>query len=390
MTESLRESLRRSDPDRLVNATATYVAERFPGCRMDVLLADYRIAGLWPVLQADHVSAGLLADISAATRAYASQETVTEPGPDGTFRMLIPMCVWAERVGVLVAEMPAVPDRAIHDDLQQVADDLTVAILAADRATDRYRRARRRRRLTMAAEMQWEMLPGRALGGPNFSLAGQLEPAYAVCGDHFDWSLNDDRLTITALNGDGNGLSATLLSVVAVNAMRNARRSGADLKEQAELASDAIFSIHGGQRHVATLLVEIDLADGSATVIDAGSPRLLRLRGNRVQRIQLDDQLPLGMFADARYAVQKFTLEPQDRLFILSDGVHAAAPGEQAAFGERALLTAVRATRLSPATEAVAGVMRELDSYHDSHHLADDAVTVCLDWLGPAGGGAHA
>ena len=52
--------------------------------------------------------------------------------------------------------------------------------------------AARTQRLTLAAEMQWELLPGRSRIRPSFSLAGQLEPAYAVRGDSFDWA-DDER-----------------------------------------------------------------------------------------------------------------------------------------------------------------------------------------------------
>ncbi len=384
MPESLRESMRSADPDRLINAVATYVETTVPGCRVDVLLADYRISGLWPVLGEKHVAEGSLSTKSAAARAFASQETVLDD-IDGGFRALIPISVWSERVGVLVVEFDSDTGRRYLGALEDIADELAVAVLAADRATDRYRRARRRGRLTMAAEMQWELLPGRALGGSNFRLAGQLEPAYAVCGDHFDWSLNGDRLTLTALNGDGNGIPATLLTVVAVNAMRNARRSGANLVEQAELASDAVFSLHGGRRHVATLLLDIDLTNGEVQLIDAGSPKLLRMRGTQVSSIDVDHQLPLGMFADTRYAPQRVVIEPGDRLFVVSDGVHAAAFEGAPQFGERGLISAVRATRMQPPAEAVGSLMLALHEYHDGHDLADDAVIVCFDWLGGPG-----
>ena len=70
-----------------------------------------------------------------------------------------------------------------------------MALRAADRDTDRYRLARRRERLSMAAEMQWDLLPGRCVEHRGFTLAGQLEPAYTVAGDNFDWAVNGDRLT---------------------------------------------------------------------------------------------------------------------------------------------------------------------------------------------------
>ena len=55
------------------------------------------------------------------------------------------------------------------------------------------------------------------------------------------------------------------------------------------------------------------------------------MRGNVTEAIEFDEQLPLGMFGDSRYAVEEFTVEPGDRLIIISDGVHAAlSPSGQA------------------------------------------------------------
>jgi serine phosphatase RsbU (regulator of sigma subunit) len=281
---------------------------------------------------------------------------------------------------VLVVQTTLPSGTGLTSDLSAVADELAVALRAADAVTDRYRRAIRRERLTMAAELQWELLPGRSLGDERFLVAGQLEPAYAVFGDHFDWTLADDRLTITVLNGAGDGLDAAVLTTVAVNAMRNARRSGADIVEQAELAGDAIHARYGGAAHAATLLLEIDLIGGHVAAVDAGSPRAVIARERDIQPVILEQQLPLGMFGETRYEIQRFRLEPADRLLVVSDGVHAATPGGRAPYGESALLTALRRTRLQPATEAVGTVMRGLREYHAGADPDDDAVTVCLDW----------
>ncbi|GIH20399.1 PP2C family protein-serine/threonine phosphatase [Rugosimonospora africana] len=382
------ELLRRTDPDRLVEVIEDHVKKYYGAYRADALLADYQIAGLWPLLHGTHSVAGSLRDRSAAARSFSSQRVVIERLPTGSgVRVLLPLSVWGERIGVLLIDSVSGLDDDQLGELSGLADELAVALLNADRITDRYRRARRTRRLTMAAEMQWEMLPGRALSGPNFTLAGQLEPAYAVCGDHFDWSLTDHRLTITALNGYGQGMDATLLTLLAVNAMRNARRSGGNLVEQAELASEALFSRHAGRAHTATLLLEVNLDTGLVLAIDGGSPRALRLRSGQTTPIGLEQQLPLGMFDDTRYEIQRFTLEPADRLFIISDGVHAATPGDQAPFGDRHLHRVIRSTRLQPPTEAVGSVMRGLHDYHEGDELVDDAVVLCLDWHGQSGDG---
>ncbi len=76
----------------------------------------------------------------------------------------------------------------------------------AERDTDVFVQARRKDRLTLAAEMQWQLLPGRAFSLPEYDLAAQLEPAYAIFGDNYDWSATADRLMLYVTNGMGEGM----------------------------------------------------------------------------------------------------------------------------------------------------------------------------------------
>ncbi|MCI4066571.1 serine/threonine-protein phosphatase [Micromonospora sp. R77] len=375
-------ALRAAPPDQLAEAADRAIRAALDASRTEVFIADYRFSGLWPVLEPEPTDAGLPARHDVIRRCFSSQQPVLDEAEGGRCRICLPLSIWGERLGVLLIEVGAHPATATVELAREMAGDLALALRAADRETDRYRRARRRERLSMAAEMQWDLLPGRSVTHGAFLLAGQLEPAYTVGGDHFDWSVDGDRLTVTVLNGAGSGLSASLLTAVTVNALRNARRSGGSLVEQAELASDTIFYQHRGSRHVATLLMELDTRRGIVRAVDAGSPHVLRLRGGTVNRIDLEQQLPLGMFAETRYDVQEFTVEPGDRLFVVSDGVYAAEPDGQEPYGERAMARAMRSTRLQPATEAVGTVMRELHAYHGDADLRDDAVVVCLDWRG--------
>jgi serine phosphatase RsbU (regulator of sigma subunit) len=355
---------------------ADHLRRHYAADRVEVFVPDLTLSTLAPLLGDD----GHRGNEPAVLRCLGSQRPDTQATADGATRLHLPLNSWGERVGVLRLDLPRRPEPELTEELAAHADDLATAMRAAGPVTDRYRRAQRRARLTMAAELQWDLLPGRSLGDDRFLVAGQLEPAYDVRGDHFDWALDGDRLTITVLNGDSDGMEAALLTALAVNAMRNARRCGADIVEQAELASDAVHARHTGALHIATLLLEIDLVHGGVSAVDAGSPRCLVARGGEVNPVALEQQLPLGMFGEARYEIQRFQLEPGDRMLVVSDGVHAAIPGKRTPFGESALLSALRRTRLQPATEAVGTVMRSLRDYHAGDDPDDDAVTVCMDW----------
>ncbi|MDI6101560.1 PP2C family protein-serine/threonine phosphatase [Actinoplanes sp. NEAU-A12] len=372
---SLGSLLRAAPPDRLPEVAAEHLRGQYSAGTVEVLVPDLTGTRLRPLLGSDEPSAE-----ASAMRCFGSQRPGADHSPAGPVRLHLPLNCWGERVGVLRVELPEPPGDDLTERLAADSDDLATALRAAGTATDRYRRAQRRSRMTMAAELQWDLLPGRSLGDDRFLVAGQLEPAYDVRGDHFDWALSGDLLTVTVLNGHGDGTESALLTSLAVNAMRNARRCGADIVEQAELASDAIHSRYGGAAHTATLLLEIDLVGGGVAAVDAGSPHCLIARAGGVEPVPLEQQLPLGMFGEAHYEKQRFRLEPGDRMLVVSDGVHAAAPGGLPSFGESALVSALRRTRLQPATEAVGTVMRSLHEYHRGADPEDDAVMVCLDW----------
>src|SRR6202012_3057012 len=205
--------------------------------------------------------------------------------------------------GVLAVRLPPgrLDDPALADDLALVATTLGRALRLAPPATDLCRGTRRPKRLTIAAELQWELLPGRTCAGPEFSLARQLEPGYTVSGDNFDWSLSRQYLTLSVRAGMGSGIGAALLTQLTVNSLRNARRSGSGPAEAAELTNGIVYAQYGGKLHSATLLLRIALSTGAAEVVDAGSPRMLRVRQGEIEPMAFDEQMPLGMFSDTPY-----------------------------------------------------------------------------------------
>jgi serine phosphatase RsbU (regulator of sigma subunit) len=129
-------------------------------------------------------------------------------------------------------------------------------------------------------------------------------------------------------------------------------------------------------------LLSVDLASGVVTAVDAGSPRLLLLRGAEASDVELEAQLPLGMFDGTIYRPQTFELAVGDRLFVISDGVYEAANEAGGLYGETALTRFVRRSRRQSPLDAVRALLGELRA-HVASDLVDDAVVVCLDWNGP-------
>lgn len=365
-------------PDSIHLVARDHLLLDFGALDSELFLADYRQATLCrtvhPTLPAVRV------DGDAAGQAFLTEDVVIT-GQSGGVRVCAPVAVRGACLGVLSAVWPERPDLLLQQDFRTLATVLAHALVVAEQATDHYRRVRTRRPMTLAAEIQWNLLPGRGLGGDRFQLAGQLEPAYAIRGDTFDWSADEDHLNLTVCNGMGEGVASAMLTSLAVNALRNGRRAELSLTEQAVLANEMVWSQYAGRSYVSTVLVRVELATGLVHLVDAGSPHLFRLRGGEHQRLEFMPELSLGMFDGSQYQEQVFQLERGDRLLLLSDGV-VDATLEGRSYGGNALDRAIRAGRLLSPAGAVRLLLSDLMTFHGSQDLADDAVAVCLNWSG--------
>jgi hypothetical protein len=370
--EDLRQALATASPSGLVEALARQLADSHGVTEVELLLVDYRLSRLLPLLAGGSRAP---APGTPAWRCFDLQ-SLTGDG-DG---VCVPVTSRGERLGVLRLG----PSGKLGTlDPSDVGTALAHELASVQDKTDRYLVGARTRRLTLAAEMQWELLPGRSCDAAEFSLAGQLEPAYAVRGDCFDWSLNVDRLAVTVLNGMGEGIAAASLSTLATHAMRNARRAGLPVAEQAALADDALYAYHRGDQYVSALMLEVELRTGRAELVSTGSPMLILVRDGTLSDLEVESHDPLGMFEGQHLPAQPFVFAPGDRLVVVSDGVDGAMSGDRR-YGEADLRRLIRRTRALPPLQVVRAVVSELTAFV-AGQLDDDAVAVCLDWHGAQG-----
>jgi len=173
----------------------------------------------------------------------------------------------------------------------------------------------------------------------------------------------------------GHTMDAALLATVLVGGLRNARRRGVDLAEQARLANDALADQAGDEQFVTGLVVRIDLAAATAGIVNAGHPPPFRVRAGQVEQIQLEVDHPFGMTRGGGHRVQALPLEVGDRLMFVTDGMLERD-------AELVNISAVlAASRSMHAREAVQHLTQEVLGASRGE-LRDDATVLCLDWEG--------
>jgi hypothetical protein len=372
-----------SPPFRLLDVTRGYLAAVDGVEAVNLLLVDYGQELLIPFgayqgppLGQERVEQG---EAGVVYRTQAAQVGRVQLG----WRACVPITVGGERFGVLDVRLADEPGPGLVAELERVAMVLAFALAVAGRATDEVELARRGRPLSLPAEIQWELLPRLALVAPEYVVAGTVEPAYDVGGDTFDYTAQPAALTLSVTDAMGHGLQAALLAGLAVAALRNARRRPGGLLEQADHANRALHAQFGGERFVTGQVLRLDVPGGTGAVVNAGHPLPRLVRGGRIELVELDADLPLGVDPGAIYQVQPLQLEPGDRLVLVSDGVLDAAPEGGAAYGAGRLDGVLRANRELAPYEVARLVVQEVLA-HRAGDLADDLTVVCLDWRGPA------
>jgi serine phosphatase RsbU (regulator of sigma subunit) len=310
-------------------------------------------------------------------RALASQavEMVVEDG-DGGARLFAPVTSRGEAVGVLELGLEDFPAEQTVADVALAAHFRAYVVIANRRYTDLFEWGQRSVPLSLAAEIQHRLLPGAfTCEAGQFTLAAWLQPAGEIGGDTFDFSLERDALHVSMTDAMGHTMEAALLATVLVGALRNARRGGVELAEQARLANDALVEQAGEDQFVTGLLVRIGLASATAGIVNAGHPPPLRLRAGQVEQIHLEADRPFGLQRGGGYRVQALELEVGDRLIFVTDGMLERD-------AERMNITAILTASMNMHAREAVQHLTQAVLEASGGQLRDDATALCLDWHG--------
>ncbi len=371
-------------PPQLIAPLIAEEVARVGGRDVSILLQDYGQLVLVP-LPGRRLTVGEPEPIdgSPAGTAFLYATVAEVPQADGV-RMYLPLLDGSDQVGVMALTLDTIDD----DDrrlLRRLAGLVADMLVTKHSYTDQFFLARRREPMSVAAEIQWSLLPPLTMSIPQVAVAGILEPAYNVAGDSFDYALNEDILHVAMVDAMGHGLDAATMATVAVGAYRHARRADIGLSEIYAFMDRAIAGQFGPDHFVTAQMMRLNTATGQLQWVNAGHPAPLLIRDHRVvRRLEGPTTLPVG-FGGEDPRINEEMLRRGDRVLCFTDGLIEEHEAGEEQFGEEQLIRWV--DRVAQGEKGVRALVRAL-----SHALkrqrggrtSDDATLFLIEWRGGA------
>ena len=187
------------------------------------------------------------------------------------------------------------------------------------------------RDLRRAEVIQRSLLPRTPPPIPGIQLSAVYIPGRNVGGDLYDVdAIDEKRLLLLMADAAGHGVSAAMLSVLFKHRLKeiSSRVPISETRTVVEQLNRALVNdVSAPGVFVTAAFCVLDRETREFTVVSAGHPPLLLLRTTgELEKIEKGGPA-LGLYRDASFDVQHFTINRGDRLLIYTDGLSSVSHG---------------------------------------------------------------
>jgi len=203
-------------------------------------------------------------------------------------------------------------------------------------------------------------------------------PSRDIGGDYYEIFDDDETGDLEFAIGDvaGKGVPAALLMSTLQSSFMGVSSGGDDLAHVCGRVNRFLVERTTPERY-ATFFVGRLTEDAYLAYVNAGHNPPYLLREGEEQRL-MGGGMPLGLFADAAYELQKLRLQSGDLVLCYTDGVTEAMNPDDEEFGEERLLEVARAHIGRPAQEVVTAVCDAVEVHTRGAAQHDDLTLLAL------------
>ena len=242
--------------------------------------------------------------------------------------------------------------------------------------------------LKIAADIQMGMIPKTYPAFPDctqLDVYGLLKPAKSVGGDLYDYFIRDGKLFFCIGDVSGKGVPASLFMSVVRALFRNVSLHDDDPAVIISSINSALSQGNDQNIFCTIFLGILDINTGELEFCNAGhdAPVIADREGN-VQFLPVDSNIAVGVIEDFKYKKGHTSLNPDEYIFLYTDGVTEAENTSKELFGLEATRSLVgrllAGHKESPVKEIIDDVYHSLRQYTTGAEQNDDITMVIVKY----------
>ena len=233
--------------------------------------------------------------------------------------------------------------------------------------------------LNLARKIQQNLLPSAFPDSGWLRAAGSSLPSAEVSGDYFDLhQIDDQNWAAVIADVSGKGISSAILASL----LQGAFLLGSDLDASLDEVVTKIngFMVDRAQREkYATLFYATIHSSGALEWVNAGHCEPFVLTRQATLNPLRTTGMPLGLWREARYTVERTQLAPGDKVIAFSDGV-TEAENENGELFEPRLKQILKSCASLDAQQTHDTLMAEISGFHENTKQRDDITVLVLEY----------
>jgi sigma-B regulation protein RsbU (phosphoserine phosphatase) len=238
--------------------------------------------------------------------------------------------------------------------------------------------------IEIAAQIQTSMLPREFPAGNGFEIYAEMAPARRVGGDFYDFfPIGSDRVGFVIGDVSGKGVPAALFMAVSRTLLRATALQGIDPAECLSYVNRILGTQREGAVYVTVFYGILHTTTGEVEFCIGGHNPPYRITDAlEISPIEEPGGVVVGLLpaAAAQYETGRLQLNPNEAIFLYTDGVTEAMNSEGGFFGERALRQILSASDLGSARETTQAVLSAVAAFTQDAAQSDDITAMAVKW----------
>jgi sigma-B regulation protein RsbU (phosphoserine phosphatase) len=262
-------------------------------------------------------------------------------------------------------------------DLRNYITNLTEATAAKERIQSE---------LKVATDIQASLLPRMFPAFPTraeFDIFATMDPAKEVGGDFYDFFFVDhDHLCFLIADVADKGVPAALYMMVAKTLLKTEAQRGGKPDEILRAVNNILAEDNENCMFVTVFCAILDTRTGEVCYANAGHNPPLVTGADGFAYMTPKVGFVLGPIPDSAYECECLTLQPDQVLFLYTDGVTEAKNPNDHLFGEGRLLDALRQSGSEGLMEMIHAIRDEVQKHADGAPQSDDVTMMAIKYRG--------